>query len=199
VSGLGTTMANALLNTVFRNQAFTPIASVVSSVHNGDPGTAGDNEIATTTRQAVTFNAASGGVVAVAANVPFVNMPGSDVLYIGYWSNDGRYIGGGPNGAVKDVTALASTDVFTSAGHGYSDGMSVALLNPTSGSLPAGVSADTIYYVRDTTANTFKLATSPGGTAINLTADGTGRIRRAQRVATGETFTLLAGSTVGVQ
>jgi len=125
-------------------------------------------------------------------------MPGADVLYIGYWASDNRFIGSGPNGALKDFTATASDDTFTAAGHGYSDGMSVALLAPSAGSLPVGVSADTIYYIRDSAANTFKLATSPGGAAINLTADGTGRVRRAQRVATGEIFTILAGSTVGI-
>jgi hypothetical protein len=198
MTGLGTTMANALLDMVFRNQAFTAITGIKASVHNADPGTSGSNEIVGTTRQDVTFNAASGGNVAVSANVPFTNMPGSDVLYVGYWASDGRFIGSGPNGALKDFTATASDDTFTSAGHGYSDGMSVALLAPSVGSLPSGVSADTIYYVRDSASNTFKLTTSPGGTAINLTADGSGRVRRAQRVATGEIFTILAGSTVGI-
>lgn len=198
MTGLGTTMANALLDTVFRNQAFTPITGVKASVHNGDPGTTGSNEIAGTTRQDVTFNPASGGNVAVAANVPFTNMPGSDVLYLGYWASDNRFIGSGPNGTLKDFVATATDDVFTSAGHGYSDGMSVALLAPSTGSLPSGVSADTIYYVRDAATNTFKLAASPGGAAINLTVDGAGRVRRAQRVATGEIFTILAGSTVGI-
>lgn len=198
MTGLGTTMANALLDTVFRNQAFTPITGVKASVHNGDPGTTGSNEIAGTTRQDVTFNPASGGNVAVAANVPFTNMPGSDVLYLGYWASDNRFIGSGPNGTLKDFVATATDDVFTSAGHGYSDGMSVALLAPGTGSLPSGVSADTIYYVRDAATNTFKLAASPGGAAINLTVDGAGRVRRAQRVATGEIFTILAGSTVGI-
>lgn len=199
MTGLGTTMANALLDMVFRNQAFTAITAVQASVHNADPGTTGTNEISGTTRQDVTFNAASGGNVAVAANVPFTNMPGADVLYLGYWAkNDGRFIGSGPNGALKDFTATASDDTLTSAGHGYSDGMSVALLAPTTGGLPTGVSADTIYYVRDAATNTFKLTASPGGAAINLTGDGTGRVRRAQRVATGEIFTILAGSTVGI-
>lgn len=197
MTGLGVSMANALLDLVFRNQSFSAITGVKASLHNADPGTTGANEIVGTTRQDVTFNAASGGLAAVAANVPFSNMPGADVLYIGYWSSDGRFIGSGPNGALKDFTATDTGDTFTSASHGYSDGMSVALLAPLAGSLPSGVSADTIYYIRDAATNTFKLTTSPGGSAINLTADGTGRVRRAQRVGTGEIFTILAGSTVG--
>jgi hypothetical protein len=198
MTGLGMTMANSLLDMVFRNQPFTPITGIQASPHNGDPGTTGANEIVGTTRQNVTYNAAGGGIIAVAANVPFTNMPGSDVLYIGYWASDGRYIGSGANGALKDFLATAADDTLTSAGHGYSDGMSVALLPPSTGSLPVGALADTIYYVRDAAANTFKLTTSPGGTAINLTADGSGRVRRAQRVATGEIFTILAGSTISL-
>lgn len=198
MAGLGLEMANDILDTVFRNQAWTPITGVEASLHNGDPGTNGANEIVGTTRQDVTYNAAAGGSIAVAANVPFTNMPGSDVLYIGYWASDGRFIGSGPNGAVKDFSAVSATDVLTSTAHGYADGMTVALLTSTTAVLPGGVTADTIYYVRDATANTFKLAATPGGVAINLTSDGGGRVRRAQRVATGETFTILAGSTIGV-
>lgn len=197
--GIGTTMANSLLDMLFRNQAFTAITGVKASYHSADPGASGaSGEIGGTTRQTVTFNAAASGQVAVAANVPHTNFPGADVLYIGYWADDGRFIGSGANGALKDFTGVASTDVLTSNSHGYSDGMTVALLAPTTGSLPTGLSADTIYYVRDATTNTFKLAATPGGTAINLTADGSGRVRRAQRVATGETFTILAGSTISL-
>lgn len=40
--------------------------------------------------------------------------------------------------------------------------------------MPTGLTASTRYYVRDSTANTFKLAATRGGTAINFTTDGSG-------------------------
>lgn len=200
MAGLGTTMANSLLDMVFRDQAFTPIEGVEASLHTADPGASGSSEVTggSYARQAITFNAAGSGQVAVAANVAFTGMPAADVLYIGYWADDGRFIGSGPNGALKNATATASDDTFTSSNHGLSDGMTVALLAPLGGSLPTGVSADTVYYVRDATTHTFKLAATSGGSAINLTTDGGARARQVQRVTTGNTFTILAGSSVGI-
>lgn len=41
---------------------------------------------------------------------------------------------------------------------------------------PPGLSAATTYFVRDKTTNTFKLALTSGGTAINITVDGSGTV-----------------------
>jgi hypothetical protein len=51
--------------------------------------------------------------------------------------------------------------------------------------LPAGVTEGTIYYVRDSTTDTFKLAATSGGSAIDLTVDGAGIVQKI----TPETFT----------
>lgn len=68
--------------------------------------------------------------------------------------------------------ATAADDLFTSFAHGYANTDRVVLRAPKGGTLPTGVSADTIYFVRDVTTDTFKLALTSGGAAINLTADG---------------------------
>jgi hypothetical protein len=44
----------------------------------------------------------------------------------------------------------------------------------SSTTLPAGLAVDTLYYIRDATANTFKLAATSGGDAIDITGTGTG-------------------------
>jgi hypothetical protein len=44
----------------------------------------------------------------------------------------------------------------------------------TTGTLPAGLSVDTAYYVRDLTTTTMKLASESGGAAIDITDTGTG-------------------------
>lgn len=65
-------------------------------------------------------------------------------------------------------TASASTDFVTIATHGFSDGDKVVF---QSGYTPAGLTANTTYFVRDKTTNTFKVATTSGGTAIDITTD----------------------------
>lgn len=69
-------------------------------------------------------------------------------------------------------TADDTTDVITATAHGLSDGQAVVLKTTTT--LPAGLATSTIYYVRDSTTNTLKLAATSGGAAIDITSTGTG-------------------------
>lgn len=73
----------------------------------------------------------------------------------------------------KSFTADAGTDVLTATAHGFVANEAVTVRN-SGGGLPGGLSVATVYYVRDVTANTFKLAATSGGTAINITSNGTG-------------------------
>jgi hypothetical protein len=66
--------------------------------------------------------------------------------------------------------AIAATDVVTITAHGLSDGDRVKVVSIAGGT---GLTANTSYFVRDATANTFKLTATPGGTAIDITADTT--------------------------
>lgn len=75
-------------------------------------------------------------------------------------------------GTAVTFTANAGTDVITANTHGLSDGN--ILLMTSTGTLPAGLSANTIYYVRDATTNTFKVSTSVGGSAVDITDTGSG-------------------------
>lgn len=68
-----------------------------------------------------------------------------------------------------------ATDVCTQYGHGLSNGQRIQLA--TTGTLPAGLSVATTYYVRDKTDDTFKIAASAGGAAINITSTGSGAHR----------------------
>lgn len=67
-----------------------------------------------------------------------------------------------------------ATDTLTSNGHGLADGTAVKIHAATT--LPGGLSATRVYYIRDTATNTFKLATTAGGTAVDLTSAGSGTI-----------------------
>ncbi|HEY5985814.1 MAG TPA: hypothetical protein VIV12_05430 [Streptosporangiaceae bacterium] len=68
--GLAVAQANALLNALLRNTAYTPPVAIWAKLHVGDPGAAGTaNASSVTTRQQVTFSAAASGAV-VEATVP---------------------------------------------------------------------------------------------------------------------------------
>jgi hypothetical protein len=69
------------------------------------------------------------------------------------------------------VTADSTTDKITLTGHGLNDWDRIKI---AATSLPGGLSADTWYYVRDKATNDFKLTTMPGGSAINITSNGSG-------------------------
>jgi len=78
---------------------------------------------------------------------------------------------------VSKVTALtsisnASPGVFTLNSHGLSNGDRLVL--STTGTLPTGLTVGTTYYVVSAAANTFSVALTSGGTAINTSSAGSG-------------------------
>jgi len=70
-------------------------------------------------------------------------------------------------------TADASTDTLTATAHGLSNG-DVVLFTNSGGALPGGLSTNTIYYVVNAATDTFKVSTSSGGSAVDITSAGTG-------------------------
>jgi hypothetical protein len=76
------------------------------------------------------------------------------------------------NGTAKSssVTVDSGTDTVTWNSHGMSDGQKIGFFAAT---MPGGLSAGTLYYVRDAATNTFKVAASSGGAAIDITSNGT--------------------------
>lgn len=66
----------------------------------------------------------------------------------------------------------ATSDVITSNGHGLVNEDRVQFT--TTGTLPAGLSLTTNYYVRDVTTNTFKVSLYQGGPAVDITDTGSG-------------------------
>lgn len=98
-----------------RNDAANGIAGGIAfmSLHTGDPGPNGINEVAGGTpayaRKAVAWGAASNGVVAI-TNQPVFDVPGQTTIgYFGLWTaaTGGTYKGGG---------ALSATETFGAQG-----------------------------------------------------------------------------------
>ncbi len=76
------------------------------------------------------------------------------------------------------VTGTAADDTISLVAHGLANGTPIIFPTLTGG---AGLTAlTTTYFVRDAAADTFKVALSPGGTAVDITSNLTaGTIRRA--------------------
>ena len=89
--------------------------------------------------------------------------------------------------ATGTFTANDATDVITATGHGLEDGEAVEFT--TTGTLPAGLSTDVSYYVRDVAVNSFKVAATEGGVAVDITDTGSGTHTFTQR-----SYKILAGT-----
>lgn len=79
--------------------------------------------------------------------------------------------------AVSDATSsvtitIASPGVVTWNAHGLADGDPVRLT--TTGALPTGLTAGTTYYVLNSATNTFQVAATAGGSAINTSGSQSG-------------------------
>ncbi len=70
------------------------------------------------------------------------------------------------------TVTIASPGVFTWNSHGLIDGDPVSFT--TTGALPTGITAGTVYYVKSAATNTFNIAATVGGTAINTTGSQSG-------------------------
>ena len=73
--------------------------------------------------------------------------------------------------ANSDVIVDKATDAITIASHDFADGDEVTYFVPSGQSPINGLTSGTNYFIVNSTANTFKLSATSGGTAINLTAN----------------------------
>jgi hypothetical protein len=84
--GLIAAHANALLE-VYRNSAVSAIAAVYVQLHTGDPGAAGTSNVsAVTTRNAITWNAASAGSMAINAINAYSMTTTETISHVSFWS-----------------------------------------------------------------------------------------------------------------
>lgn len=76
-------------------------------------------------------------------------------------------------GYLSPFTVNASTDVLTVSGYTPVDG-DLWRVSASGGDLPAGLSANTDYYVISSSGQTCKLSLTAGGSAVDITDAGTG-------------------------
>lgn len=128
-------------------------------------------------RQAVTWGAASGGQKSNSGALTFDVPAGSYaflLLFNASTGNTGNYLGYLPiNGSIKgffSADTTLSNDQLFSVAHGLADGDRVQLFNVFSESLPTGLTEGALYYVVSSATNTFKVSTTLGGSAVDITA-----------------------------
>lgn len=91
------------------------------------------------------------------------------------WSNSGTItLSRGPAWSYSSTVTVtsASPGVVTWNGHGLAEGTPIVF--STTGSMPTGLTAGTVYFVRAPTTNTFEVSATQYGTAINTSSTGSG-------------------------
>lgn len=186
-----TYLGNAVIDHLLRNQSFTPPTTLYLSAHTADPGLTGTSEVsgAGYARQAVALSAASSKSTSNSAQIQ-IPMPSAGgpyvVSWLGVWDalTTGNFLFRSPLlGTNQEVTVAASTDLFASGSvHGLTTDDRVAFENTSElgPALPAGIAASTIYYVLASglTTTAFKVSTTSGGAALDVTADGACLVRK---------------------
>ena len=125
------------------------------AVYPGDGTGAGGNFFAVTISGAYTINYGDGTTT---------NYTSGSTTYYEFSYTDADLAG-----TDAPVTFTASTDTVNRTAHGYTDGMTVRFYNIV---ITTGLSENTPYYVVNSTANTFQVSATVGGSAIALTNDG---------------------------
>lgn len=112
--GIAASILNAWLDGLCRSVTWTEPAAFYVKLHTGDPGSAGtSNPAANTTRQAVTFSAASGGAITNSADVAWTSVPNAETYsHVSFWdaSTAGTFLGSDDLAVARTV---AVSDNFT--------------------------------------------------------------------------------------
>lgn len=114
--GIAAATLNAWLDALCRSVAYSDPAAFYVKLHLGDPGAAGaSNAAANTTRQQVTFSAASAGAITNSADVVWTNVPNAETYsHVSFWdaAAAGTFLGS-DDLAVSRLVAIG--DTFTIA------------------------------------------------------------------------------------
>lgn len=121
---------------------------------------------------------------------------GTNVKYI---SGDTHKIYQSLSGSTATFTVtIASPAVFTANAHGLLAGTPISF--STTGALPTGIVAGTVYYVLAPSTNTFNISTTVGGSAVNTSGTQSGvhtyvASNNYNQPVTNTTYWLLVGNT----
>lgn len=137
-------------------------------------------------RQAVTWGAAASGQKTGSSGTLTFDVPAGTYAFFGMYNassgNTNNYRGYIPFGGSSALKGFASVDTtltndrFFSVAHGMSDNDRV-ILSPVFGeTIPTGLTDGAVYYVVSSATDTFKVSTTQGGAAVDITATGGGEV-----------------------
>lgn len=139
-------------------------------------------------RASAAFGAASGSNKASSTAHVFMNMPAVDLqgwaIFSAATAGNRKWYG---LFQPRVGTAAASSDTITAAGHGLADGAKVVF---QTGYSSGGTNPATSYYVVGSTTDTFQVAASLGGAALDLTTD--------TQVVFGDVLSINAGEVLAI-
>ena len=204
--GLTDAGENAVLDEIYNAGAGTfPAADPYISLHTADPADTGANEVTggTYTRQQVAFGAAASGALENTGAINFTLMPACTVVAWGVNSavTAGTFYQVGWFSTVSGLaivrTADATANDVQSQTHGLANDDRVVFEVIEGLTVPAGLTAGTLYFVISTglTTDAFRVATTSGGAAVDITGNGSAIWRKVtpKTVNAGDTFQIAAG------
>ena len=134
-------------------------------------------------RKAAVWSASSGGQKTNTSTFTF-DVPsgtyGFFTCFDNLTTNSGNYFGYIPFGGATAIKGFATVDPtlansqYFADAHGLSTGDRVMVYPEFGGTLTAGLTAGTIYFVINALTNTFQLSTTSGGSALTLTTLNSG-------------------------
>lgn len=208
--GKSATWENDLLKLVFTNVAAAKIGDASGlqpsaaagnlhvSLHTADPGTTGDQTVSEATytgyaRVAVVRSAAgwlvAGATVSNAAAITFglCTAVNNTIAYYGVGTDAtlaGKMLYSFPLvAAFYDLTGNASNDTITAPGHTLIVNDTIVFTTAIGGSMPGGISAGTIYFVKTVAGNDITISTTLGGGTLDITTDGAALVGKIATLA----------------
>ena len=162
------------------NTGSTTAFKIASSLSNAQSGTAHSITLAGNNAQTFVGDTATGTATISGGEVTGVTVTdvGSDYQAVPTVTVEV------PKMTIPTSAVNASSNVITFAGHGLSDTDQITYNQVGGGTLMTNVTDGQTVFVRDKTDDTFKIAATSGGTAINI---GTGH--------NAQTFTIVTGAT----
>jgi hypothetical protein len=174
-----------------------------ASLHTAYSGS-GANEVTggTYARAAITWGSPASETVSLSGTPYSINVPASTTVAFVGWQDaltGGNFQGMIPLGgaAAYGFSAPSSTGILLAPGSAtYAANQQVVVFAPGGSTLPGGLTAGTIYYVKSPSTDSFSLSATSGGSAITLTADGSGIVQAItpETFASAGVYSLTGGS-----
>lgn len=191
-----------------------PSADNYIQLHNGSPGEDGTTNVVAVARVQVNMGVSSSGSLTNSADLDIPGMPTDDVVGWSAWDAAGS--GSPPTGGncletgwlstISGLGIVRSGDLASNDIQGVAHGLvanDLVIFEQVEGlTVPTGLTAGTFFYVIATglTTDAYRVSTSVGGSAVDITAVGSAVWRKIVKVPTssGETFRFQAGKLTSV-